>query len=277
MRQRAPAGAAPAACFVALPQPSLRSVPSSPLEIANPGVGSRTRVASARPDEPRTLASIWRGLLSSGLEVCEIHSEGEQTIAVLLERSLEAASDFTVDGRHFELFERMLEGCSLKVISAEFGVSPSTAWQRLSRAARAIGLSGRMAATPVLLAQLCYASKLDSSVAAPTRQLGDRRFALSVPRVEIELSRHLPPAEVEVCALALDGLSHAQIAERRGTSRRTTANQLASAFRRLGVSGRLELLAAVARLQIRARLGSPAFNGEREYGSGQSVEQGLVH
>lgn len=55
------------------------------------------------------------------------------------------------------------------------------------------------------------------------------------------------PAERAVLGLAAAGLSNAQIAARRGVSPRTVANQLASAFRKLGVRSRLELEAWLAR------------------------------
>jgi hypothetical protein len=40
----------------------------------------------------------------------------------------------------------------------------------------------------------------------------------------------------------LEGRNYLEIAKKRGTSTRTVANQLAAAFRRLGVSGRASLL-----------------------------------
>jgi DNA-binding CsgD family transcriptional regulator len=69
---------------------------------------------------------------------------------------------------------------------------------------------------------------------------------VSVPVQERPLAA-LSPAERAVVALALEGLSNDQIACRRGSSTRTVANQLASAYRKLGVSGRAELAAAGGR------------------------------
>jgi DNA-binding NarL/FixJ family response regulator len=51
----------------------------------------------------------------------------------------------------------------------------------------------------------------------------------------------LTPAEAEVAALALDGLSNADIAARRRSSCRTVANQMSSIFRKLGIASRGEL------------------------------------
>jgi DNA-binding NarL/FixJ family response regulator len=55
----------------------------------------------------------------------------------------------------------------------------------------------------------------------------------------------LTAAEQEVATLLLDGRDNAGIAKERGTSLRTTANQVASIFRKLGVSSRAELAAKV--------------------------------
>lgn len=53
----------------------------------------------------------------------------------------------------------------------------------------------------------------------------------------------LSEAERAVVGLAVVGLSNKDIASRRGSSPRTVANQLASAYRRLGVGSRAELIA----------------------------------
>ncbi|HMR05656.1 MAG TPA: helix-turn-helix transcriptional regulator [Polyangiaceae bacterium] len=67
--------------------------------------------------------------------------------------------------------------------------------------------------------------------------------AISFPAADATVLDSLSSAEKEVVGLALANHSNAQIAEARGTSMRTVANQLASAFRKLGVSGRGELVA----------------------------------
>lgn len=53
----------------------------------------------------------------------------------------------------------------------------------------------------------------------------------------------LTAAEAAVVRYAASGLRTAQIAELRGTSRTTVANQLASSYSKLGVSSRRELAA----------------------------------
>jgi DNA-binding CsgD family transcriptional regulator len=53
----------------------------------------------------------------------------------------------------------------------------------------------------------------------------------------------LTPAERRVAELAVQGLSNAEIAAQRGRSLRTVANQLASVFRKMGVTSRVTLAA----------------------------------
>ena len=69
------------------------------------------------------------------------------------------------------------------------------------------------------------------------------RLVISFPIDEPDLSARLTDAEVDVARLAIDGLSNAEIAARRGTSLRTVANQMASILRKLGVQSRRELAA----------------------------------
>jgi DNA-binding CsgD family transcriptional regulator len=57
----------------------------------------------------------------------------------------------------------------------------------------------------------------------------------------------LTDAERAIAAAIREGQSNAAIARARGTSVRTVANQVAMLFRKLGVSSRVELIAALYR------------------------------
>ena len=59
------------------------------------------------------------------------------------------------------------------------------------------------------------------------------------------LPEGLSPAEREIAKAILEGLSNREISEARGRSLNTVANQVASVFRRLGISSRAELFAGV--------------------------------
>jgi DNA-binding NarL/FixJ family response regulator len=71
-------------------------------------------------------------------------------------------------------------------------------------------------------------------------------FAFSLPEDAPDPLDTLTEAERQVVALALSGLSDQQIAEQRGSKPRTIANQLRSAYRKLGVCSRIELAQKVA-------------------------------
>ncbi len=81
---------------------------------------------------------------------------------------------------------------------------------------------------------------------------GARFEAMGCELAVIELEPHpvvmpesLTAHERQVAALVLEGLTTAEMAETRGTSPRTIANQLASIYRKLGVASRAELVIAL--------------------------------
>ena len=81
-------------------------------------------------------------------------------------------------------------------------------------------------------------------------------FPLSVP----ELPAVLTASERAVVRLVLDGRRTDEIATARRVSRRTVSNQLQSAYRKLGVTSRVELAAALSATSPdrRSPRGSPA-------------------
>lgn len=69
-----------------------------------------------------------------------------------------------------------------------------------------------------------------------------------VPALEVPPGIELSGSEREVVAYVCEGLSTGEIAARRGTSTKTTSNQLGSIYRKLGVLSRHELVAKLASL-----------------------------
>jgi DNA-binding CsgD family transcriptional regulator len=78
-----------------------------------------------------------------------------------------------------------------------------------------------------------------------TFEVGAHRFVL----FDVALSRRVPAcftaAERAILDYVRAGLSSSEIARARGTSPRTVANQLASMYRKTGVTSRHELIAAL--------------------------------
>jgi DNA-binding NarL/FixJ family response regulator len=73
-------------------------------------------------------------------------------------------------------------------------------------------------------------------------------IVLSFPLVDCSAVQALTKSEVDIARTILVGMSNHEIAERRGRSDRTVANQVAAIFRKLGVRSRSELVAAIAPL-----------------------------
>ena len=75
----------------------------------------------------------------------------------------------------------------------------------------------------------------------------DQILVLSVATEPGKRLNALTPAEKEVAALLLRGLSNADIAREREVALRTVANQVASIFKKMNVGSRAELAACLAR------------------------------
>jgi DNA-binding NarL/FixJ family response regulator len=78
---------------------------------------------------------------------------------------------------------------------------------------------------------------------------GERLVVISIPAGEGQTVEGLTRAERAVARGVLSGWSNAEIARRRRSSPRTVANQLASIYRKLGVSSRAELAMRLASMK----------------------------
>jgi DNA-binding CsgD family transcriptional regulator len=154
-----------------------------------------------------------------------------------------------VPRRHLELLEPVLLGSTQKAVALEAGMSVSTVSTCLKVALGIIGLTCPASKVPPVIVALVSAAR--SSTGAVGRESlvteGTRRYrVISIERPDLALSSLLSPAEYEAIRLLIEGKHHEEIAQERRASPRTVANQIGSAFRKLGVSGRSELLAGLA-------------------------------
>jgi DNA-binding CsgD family transcriptional regulator len=71
---------------------------------------------------------------------------------------------------------------------------------------------------------------------------GEQLVSLRAPiPIRLDLESKMSAAETHVAWLTCDGLSNREIAEIRGSSERTVANQIGSLFQKLGIARRTEL------------------------------------
>jgi len=198
--------------------------------------------------ETERLATVWTGLCTGQVRIVRHLQEESRTVLQLEERRAYESSAWAIRGRPLTILQRVLSGQSLNFISLELSLSSSTVSGEFQNAMRALELKPRLSGLPLYLAQLWHASQTCAlgDARAPSNFQAIRNATVSLPRPDLQLATVLTRAELEVSAMLLQGRTHAEIASARGTSVRTIANQLASIFSKLKVSGRLELLTALA-------------------------------
>ena len=146
-----------------------------------------------------------------------------------------------------EMLERVLLGQSQKFVGYELGQP----FARVARVCReqlsSMGCRSLVSRVPMPLVMAVHAAHGWPSHPVSSQRIERDGFRLSLARPEHTVRAELARAELEVVSALIEGDSHAMIAERRRTSARTVANQLASVFRKLHVSSRGELMAHVVR------------------------------
>lgn len=215
----------------------------------------RERVLEAEQESRAAVdsATIWADLCGGSTRVCTHFSTRDRSYLVL-SRSPSPAGAYRprIEGRRRRLIERALSGTSQKALSIDLGVSTSTVAASLKECVSSLGLHCLPSRVPVLLVLLVQSAlngrALEQGVLSDFNWRGERLLSVSAPKPEALLQRLLSPAEYEAICMLVDGETHSTIAAQRRTSPRTIANQLASAFQRLGVSGRAALVQRIVAL-----------------------------
>lgn len=204
------------------------------------------------------LSRLWPELCAGMWRFQDTFSTEDRYFAVLERASVVRA----LRPRHLHVFERVLLGQTPKSIAIDLRVAISTVAGATQACLRRLGLRGRLANTTLILPMAACAARRQQCAAMRGRLTrvdpdDDRYWILSVRRPDLAFPVRLSSAEVSVVRQLVAGRSHAQISGQRATSRRTVANQLATAFRKFGVSGR----GAVVQQLIAHSLECPAAAG----------------
>lgn len=204
--------------------------------------------ADASGSAPCSLGQVWEDLVSGRSVLVSAFSDEQRCYAIF--RQVTDGARRALRARDRELVEHNLLGESEKVLAYDRGVSISTVAGRLSCGLRSMGLESRAAQVPILVSIAVHAFHGEARWQRYGAELPFGRTShrlVSAPRPDLALPATLTLAEQHVVRLLIEGSSHAQIALARNRSERTIANQLASAFQKLGVSGRRPLLSHLIR------------------------------
>lgn len=200
-------------------------------------------------DSNSALAEAWDDLVTGRYQVDSTPMTAETCSLVLVpagQRPGELSRNLSQ--RHLEILRRFLLGGAQKCLAIDFGLAPSSVATLLQQCFRFMGL--RCAASRAPLVLVIAAHSRNAHAGYPTQRTyadSGLRKTVSVRRPDTGLAATLPPAEYAVIQLVLEGKSYKEMARERRTSINTVANQVTAAYRRLGVSGRPELLSWVAR------------------------------
>ena len=202
-------------------------------------------LAERLTDNRIALAEVWQQLTSGRTQVVDSFVSDERCY-FLLTPLLPGEQCSGLSERRRCILENLLCGQSVKALAYDLGLSHSTVSQEAKAALQHFGMECTPCRANPLLAMLARAavdSLLNRCARIACFSDAERMFrVIGAARPEGGLAPILPPAEFAVVRGLLEGRNYLEIAANRGTSTRTVANQLAAAFRKLGVSGRGSLL-----------------------------------
>jgi DNA-binding NarL/FixJ family response regulator len=209
------------------------------------------------------LADLWHPLCAGQLQVVDTFFSPERCLLVVRPRRGRPLSC-----RRRQVLERVLLGSRPKVLSAELRLSPSSVSGALAQSMKGFGLSAGTLGLPLVLVFAARAALKSRSFEGRSSTVSTDRVELtvvSIARPDSHLRPLLSSAELDVIGHVLEGKTHQQISDVRKSSMRTIANQLASAYRKLGASGRIELMYEVARLAENSLQSFRSFSAENGF------------
>jgi DNA-binding CsgD family transcriptional regulator len=204
----------------------------------------RAKALQARSQESSlSLHDAWQRLARGDWKIIDAFTD-ETTCYLLLIVPRETAP--AIGSLRLQILEHVLRGDRQKMLAIELGMPCSTIAAAAKQALACLGLTCLPSRVPLALAVVAQGSdgcraRLVAGIARFHHE-GREYHVVSIRRPDHGLTAMLPPAEADVLRARIEGHSHRNIADGRRKSPRTIANQLASASRRLGVSGRLEII-----------------------------------
>lgn len=209
------------------------------------------------------LATLWAGFAEGALR---FHASSCDESSMSLALSMVESAPVQRPSADLRITERALLGVSQKELALEHGLAPSTIHGALARCLKSRGFEPHLRTVPALLIASVHAHHEATALRSATcmfrvNEAGEPLLVYRTPRLDGSLRGQLTQAEFEVASLCILGGSHASIARARGASLRTVANQLRCIAQKLGVAGRVGLIAHCLRTFELPRDGNPRHPG----------------
>lgn len=209
-------------------------------------------------DTRLSLAELWSQLVGGAYRVVDSFHDDQRCYLTLIRPAALGRTPRPLPARKVETLQRTLLGERQKTVALDSNLAASTIALTVAECLRTLGLDSRTARVPSLVAHAAHAARGESEVVecrlseftlppTPFDERERRYHVVSVRRPDLELDGVLSAAEYAVARLLVEGKSYAEMALVRGTSVRTIANQVASVFQKVGVSGRSEFLSWLVR------------------------------
>jgi DNA-binding CsgD family transcriptional regulator len=184
-----------------------------------------------RHRESAEALEMWRGLAAGRWSLLEQWESDGKRYILAVENRPDNLDPRALRPREGAAARLAADGAAPKDIAYALGISPSNARALLASSLRKLGLTSR--------ADLYRWSPAHGEVFRVHTDPGIDALVIAEAEPTFD---PLSAAEREVASLAARGESNATIAQRRKTSVRTVANQMAAILRKLGINSRDELL-----------------------------------
>jgi DNA-binding CsgD family transcriptional regulator len=217
-------------------------------------VGMERARRRAEVESPEHALSLWQDLVAGRWSLLERFDTDGRRLLVAYRNDIDAPDPRALGPREKELLGLLSRGLSNKEITEHLGIAPATVSFHLKGAARKLGMRStvELASMASSLERADGYALLDSALPAPdgapspSDALAETDDAvlhvLSTPRgVRRAAECDLTEAERAVVHLVGQGLRRDEVARRRGAALQTVHNQLASAYRKLGITSSREL------------------------------------
>lgn len=197
----------------------------------------RARCSSSRLD-PLEALTLWPDLVDGRLSLLDRFEADGRRFVIAVRNSPDWRDPRALSPRECEVVRLVREGLSNKEIAGELGSSTSAVGTQVSCALAKLGLRCRETLIADASDSMSYTQKIC---------MGNAEAVVKTTRTRPYVINNLTSAENAVAHGVFRGLSDAEIAQERGASVRTVANQLRAIFRKLSIQSRSELVVLLIR------------------------------